>query len=128
MTMDGILQPAPIYETPAAPSATALSIAELRVGLRAQAETAALCSQLGFAEAITVQAVRAYWSRIAAGVLPLFQPPCDARFLPEPLAAAAVRIGEAVTALPDRRIRAPISERSGSSLGQRKRGQGRRTR
>jgi hypothetical protein len=86
--MDGILQPAPLYKTPVAPSATALSIAELRAGLRAQAETTAMRSQLGFAEAITVQAVGAYWSRIVVGVVP-FQPPCDTRFLPESLAAAA---------------------------------------
>jgi adenine-specific DNA-methyltransferase len=98
--MDGNLHRHPLYETPVAPSATVLSIAELRAGLRAQAETVAVRSQLGFAEAITVQAVQAYWSRIAAGALPLFQPPCDTRFLPEPLAAAAAQIGDAVASSP----------------------------
>jgi adenine-specific DNA-methyltransferase len=95
--MDGIL-PNDIHRSEQRPDALrSLSIAELRAELREQAQGSAARAQLGLAEAITVHAIRAYWTRLSAK-LPLRDPPREIRSLTHPLAAAAKQMGEAVAA------------------------------
>ncbi len=83
------------------PAPTALSLAELRTALRDQAQVCAERSQLAFAEAVTVHAVRTYWEEIGGiSDLRLLPPPRDSRPLAEPVAIAAAKLGQAVAVLP----------------------------
>jgi adenine-specific DNA-methyltransferase len=80
---------------------TPLFLAGLRAELRGQSQDSAERSQLAFAEAVTVYAVRTYWAQIStASNLPLLSPPCGVRLLADPVATAAARIGQAASALP----------------------------
>lgn len=90
----------PLPTSPSPSPQPAVSLAELRAELRAQAHTTAEGAQLAFAGAVTVQAVRAYWSRVAPAGLSLRNPPRDARALPDATAVAARQIGELVALLP----------------------------
>jgi len=88
-------------ETPgaAADITSALSLAELRVELRVQAQAAAEHLLFTLAEAISIAALQGYWASLTED-LPLRAPPRVAGELPASLAATARRLGEIMAPLP----------------------------
>lgn len=75
-------------------------LADLRAELQAQAQATHQRAQLSLAAAVTLHAVRAYWSQLAPASLPLYEPPRGCEAIPERTAVAAQRIGDAIAKLP----------------------------
>jgi adenine-specific DNA-methyltransferase len=76
-----------------------LPLAELRAGLRVQAQAAAERLQFTLAESISIAAVQGYWARLT-NTVPLRTPPRVKGDLPMSLATTARLLGEVMAPLP----------------------------